>query len=154
VPKIEVRSRIPGGAGEAPPRVLVELASRTSVRELIRCAVEEQVRELRFDAADALSSAEADQNRRSARSREALDRQYLSDGEIRAQAASGTIRYRSSEATRPDPAEEVARAHRAFTAGVFVIFSGGRQATGLDDEVEVRIGEPVVFLRLVALVGG
>jgi hypothetical protein len=140
VPTIEVRSRIPGGVGEAPPRVLVELESiRTSVRELIRCAVEEQVRELRFDAA---------------RSREALDRQYLSDGEIRAQAASGTIRYRPGDATLPDPAEEVARAQQAFADGVFVIVAGGRQATGLDDEVEVRVGEPVVFLRLVPLVGG
>jgi hypothetical protein len=152
VPTIEVRSRIPGGAGEAPPRVLVELESvRTSVRDLIRCAVEEQVRKLR---ADALFSAEADRDRLSARSREALDRQYLSDAEIRAQAAGGTIRYRTREATLPDPAEEVARAQQAFADGVFVIFSGGRQATGLDDEIEVRVGEPVMFLRLVPLVGG
>jgi hypothetical protein len=140
-----------------------------SVRELIRCAVEEQVRELRFDTADALFSAEADRNRlsadalfsaeadpnsMSARGREALDRQYLSDAEIRAQAAGGTIRYRSRKATPLDPAEEVTRAHQAFADGVFVIFSGGRQATGLDDEIEVRVGEPVMFLRLVPLVGG
>jgi hypothetical protein len=140
VPTIEVRSRIPGGAGDAPPSVLVKLeSSRMSVRELIRCAVEEQVR---------------DRNRLSARGREALDRQYLSDAEIRAQAAGGTIRYRAPEATPLDPTKEVARAHQAFAEGVFVIFSGGRQATGLDDEIEVRVGEPVMFLRLVPLVGG
>ena len=66
----------------------------------------------------------------------------------------GTIRYRPRDATLPDPAEEVARAQQAFADGVFVIVAGGRQATGLDDEVEVRAGEPVVFLRLVPLVGG
>jgi hypothetical protein len=138
--EIEVRSRVPGGAGEAPPRVLVELeSSRTTVRELIRCAVEEQVRQLRFDAV---------------RGRESLDRQYLSDSEIRAQATTGAVRYRSRDTALPDPAEEVDRAHRAFAAGVFVVFAGGRQAIDLEEEVEVRIGEPVVFLRLVPLVGG
>jgi hypothetical protein len=138
--KIEVRSRIPGPAGDAPPSVLVGLASeQTTVRELIRRTVEEQIRELRADAA---------------RCRRALDRQYLSTEEIRAQAATGVVRYQPHDLTAPDPAREVDRAHRAFTNGVIAIFVGGRQVTELDEPIEVRLGEPVTFLRLVALVGG
>jgi len=136
---IEVRSRMPGRSGEDLPAVLVRLADdRTTVRELIRRAVEEQIRELSADAA---------------RCRRILDRQYLSDDDLPAQAATGAIRM-PRQAASPDVTEEVARAHRAFARGTFVIFAGGRQAVGLDDEVTLRLGEPVVFLRLVALVGG
>ena len=137
---IEVRSRTPGRSGEDLPAVLVRLADdRATVRELIRRAVEEQIRELRADAA---------------RCRRILDRPYLSDDDLRAQAATGAIRMPRQAAASLDVTEEVARAHRAFARGTFVVFAGGRQAVGLDDEVTLRLGEPVVFLRLVALVGG
>ena len=137
---IEVHSRIPGPAGDAPPSVLVDLESeRTTARELIRRAVEEQIRELRADPA---------------RCRRALDRQYHSTEEIRSRAATGAVRYDPRDLTSPDPEREVDRAHRAFTDGVIAIFVGGRQVTGLDEPIEVRLGEPVIFLRLVALVGG
>jgi hypothetical protein len=49
---------------------------------------------------------------------------------------------------------EVERALHAFEGRRFVVFNGGRQVDHLDDEVSVRLGEPVVFLRLTALVGG
>ncbi len=137
---IEVRSRVPGTSGDGLPAVLVRLADdRSTVRELIRRAVEEQVRELRADAAHC---------------RRVLDRQYLSDDDLRAQAATGAIRMPSQPPADPNVTTEVARAHRAFARGTFVIFVGGRQVVDLDEEVALRLGEPVVFLRLVALVGG
>ncbi|MER7079498.1 hypothetical protein SAMN02982929_03577 [Saccharopolyspora kobensis] len=135
--EIEVRCRRNGTLDDGLPTVLVRLSEeRTTARELIRHAVEEQVRELRTDAA---------------RCRRILDRQYLSDDEIRAQAATGAIRPPRQMA---DPDEEVARAQRAFARGTFALFVGGRQVVGLDEEITLRIGEPVVFLRLVALTGG
>jgi hypothetical protein len=122
------------------PTVLVNLlTSRMTVGELIRAAVAEQIRELGADAA---------------RCRQVLDRQYLTDGEIRQQAAAGAVRLPARPSELPDEAHEVARCHRAFSRGVFAVFVGGRQATRLDEEVVVRVGEPVVFLRLVPLAGG
>jgi hypothetical protein len=137
---IEVRSRMPVAAHDDVPTVLVRLADdRTTVRELIRRAVEEQIRELRADAA---------------RCRRILDRQYLSNDDLRAQATTGAIRMPQKTPADPDATEEVARAHQAFTRGTFVVFVGGRQVVDLDEEVALRLGEPVVFLRLVALAGG
>lgn len=140
--EIEVRSRIPGSSGEDVPAVLVRLAGgRTTVRELIRRAVEEQIRGSRADTA---------------RCRRILDRQYLSEDEIRAQAGTGAIRVPSQAPApaSPDVPAEVERAHRAFSRGTFVVFAGGRQVSDLDEEVTLKPDEPVLFLRLVALVGG
>ncbi|PPJ19917.1 hypothetical protein C5E45_06920 [Nocardia nova] len=137
---IEVRSRVPGMSGDDLPAVLVQLVDdRATVRELIRSAVEEQIRQLRADTAHC---------------RRILDRQYLSNDDLRAQATTGVIRMPQPAPAAPDVAEEVARAHRAFARGTFVIFAGGRQVADLDEEVTLRLGEPVLFLRLVALVGG
>ncbi|WP_433788433.1 hypothetical protein [Actinoplanes sp. CA-252034] len=136
---VEVRSRVTGTSDGLPP-VLVRLAGEsTTARELIRRAVEEQIR---------LTGADA------SRCRRALDRQFLSDDDLRAQAATGVIRMPSRPPSPPDAGAEVARAHRAFSRGTFVMFHGGRQVAELDEEITVRLGEPVVFLRLVALVGG
>jgi hypothetical protein len=117
---------------------------RVTVRELIRVTVEEQIRAYRARAADW---------------RRMLDRQYLSDVEIRKQASDGVIRMPTESAGTPDMTAEVARAHRAFERGTFVLFVGGRQVGapdqgGLDEEVVLRVDQPVVFLRLVALAGG
>lgn len=126
---VEVRSRIPGVSGDDIPTVLVRLAEeRATARELIHRAVEEQIRQLRADAS---------------RCRRSLDRQYA---DLR-----GPVGAPGSD---PDVAVEVSRAVRAFARGTFVIFAGGRQLTDLDVPVRVRLGEPVLFLRPVALVGG
>ncbi|GIE77066.1 hypothetical protein Aph02nite_30160 [Actinoplanes philippinensis] len=136
---VEVRSRVTGTSEGLPP-VLVRLAGeQTTARELIHRAVEEQIR---------LAGADT------SRCRRALDRQFLSDDDLRAQAATGVIRMPRAPSSPPDVEAEVARAHRAFRRGTFVLFNGGRQVTGLDEPITVRLGEPVVFLRLVALVGG
>jgi hypothetical protein len=136
---VEVRSRVTGGSDDLPP-VLVRLAEETTTaRELIRRTVEEQIR---------VTGAG------SARCRRALDRQFLSDEDLRAQAPTGVIRLPPRAELAPDPDEEAARACRAFHRGTFVIFNAGRQVGSLDEQITVRLGEPVVFLRLVALVGG
>lgn len=135
-----MRSKVPGVIGDGLPEVLVDLATGvTTVAELIRLAVEEQIRLLRGDAA---------------RCRRALDRQYLSVEDVREQAANGVVRMPTGVPAKPDVAVEVARAHQAFERNVFVVFVGGRQLRGLDEEIVLRLGEPVVFVRLTPLAGG
>lgn len=137
--RVRVRSKVPGASREAMPDVLIELAGeRITARQLISSAVEEQIRLLRMD---------------SGRCRDVLDRQYLSAQEIRAQAATGVVRM-PQPVLDVDVATEVTRAHRAFERGVFVVFVDGHQVDALDEELELRLGEPVTFLRLTALVGG
>jgi hypothetical protein len=132
---IEVRSRVPGRSGDDLPTVLVRLADEgTTVRELIRRTVEEQIRESRADAPRCW--------------------QYLSDDDLRAQAVTGAIKIPPQAPAGPDAGAEAARAYRAFTRGTFVVFVGGRQVADLDEPITLRLGEPVVFLRLVALAGG
>jgi hypothetical protein len=89
-----------------------------------------------------------------ARCRALLDRQYLSAAEVRAQAATGAVKPPPAVRAAPDAATEADRAYRAFERGVFAVLVGGRQVERLDEEVPLRVGEPVVFLRLTALVGG
>lgn len=133
-------SKVPGADGDGLPEVLVDLeADVTTAGELIRCAVEEQIRLLSGDAA---------------RCRRALDRQYLSMEDIRDQAATGVIRMPAGEPAGGDVVVEVARAQRAFERNVFVLFAGGRQVRRLDEEIVLRLGEPVVFFRLTPLAGG
>lgn len=138
--QVKVRAVVSGADRDGMPDVLVELASeRTTVGELIRRAVEEQIRSLGVDVP---------------RCRTVLRRQYLSAAEIRAQASTGMVRTPSPRLDPPDVTEEVARAYRAFERDVFVLFVGGRQVHRLAEEIVLRPGEPVVFLRLTALVGG
>src|SRR5262245_6876364 len=84
--KIEVQSRVVGIYPKATPAsIVLELLNETvTARELISRTVEEQIRDLitlrRFDTAQA---------------HQMLDRQYLTETEIRHQAESGAIRYPS-----------------------------------------------------------
>ena len=137
--QIEVRSRIPGDDGL--PAVLIELAEEmTTTRDLIRRAVIEQINVTKTDAA---------------RSRMMLDRQYMTPEDVRTRAAKGVIRIpTTAPSTPPDEDAEIERALRAFARGTFVIFCGGRQVETLDEEIPLRLGEPLLFLRLVPLVGG
>jgi hypothetical protein len=137
--QVEVRTRVPGTGGTGLPDVLVRVAAEhATVRELITRAVEEQVRLLRAEGVGGDA---------------ALDRQYRCAEEVRAQAATGAVQPppRSGE---PDAAAEAARAHRAFQQGMFVVLVGGRQLERLDEEIALRRGEQVVFLRLTPLAGG
>jgi hypothetical protein len=124
------------------PTVLVELSQeRITLRELIRLAVAEQVAELRASVG---------------RCRQMLDRQYMTDADVAAAARRGAVKMPSpaDAASEPDVEVEIERALRAFEGATFVVFNGGRQIEHLDEELTVRLGEPVVFLRLTALVGG
>ncbi|HEY1485324.1 MAG TPA: hypothetical protein VGF84_04415, partial [Micromonosporaceae bacterium] len=136
---IEVRSRVPGLDTFGVPNVLVDLPGPVAtLRSLIAAAVRAQVAALRVDMA---------------RARSALDRQYLSEADIRAQAATGAIRMPEIPAD-VDPAVEIERAYAAFAAGVFVVFVGGAQVTDLDADVPIGSGDRITFLRLTALQGG
>src|SRR5258708_5405053 len=80
---LEINSRIVGARPEAPAldRVLLELLEqRISVAELLRRTVEEQVRNLTVHRKLAAEDA-----------RRALDRQFLSPGEINTQAEQGAV---------------------------------------------------------------
>lgn len=119
---IEVRSQVFGRLQELPELVPVFLNLRKehlTVAELIRCSVEEQVRELvvkrRMDTQQA---------------RRALDRHYLTAAEIAAQAEHGAVRYPSNRATEVvqiDSKAEVHKALHAFEAGSYIILVNGQQ---------------------------
>ena len=55
---------------------------------------------------------------------------------------------------RIDPETQTDLALKAFTTNGFVILVGDRQATELDEEIELREDTEITFLKLVALVGG
>ncbi|WP_432973212.1 hypothetical protein [Dactylosporangium sp. CA-233914] len=139
---VEVRSRVPGRDRDEMPVARVEADAATTVAQLIDRAVAEQVRLLAEDRA---------------RGRRVLDRQYLTPEDVAAQAPTGVVRLPAPPAAgraAPDAAAEAERARRAFERGAFVVFAGGRRLERLDERVEVGAGEPILFLRLVPLVGG
>lgn len=138
--QVKVRETVPGPARHGVGDVLIELTTdRTTARELIRRAVEEQIRLLAADVA---------------RRRDTGHRPYLLPEDVRAQAAGGVVRPPTAPPALPNVTDAVTRAHRAFERNVFVVFVGGRQVDRLDEEIVLRPGEPVVFLRLTALAGG
>ncbi|WP_128379082.1 hypothetical protein [Streptomyces cavernae] len=55
---------------------------------------------------------------------------------------------------RIDPEAQTELALKAFARNGFLVLVGDRQVTDLDEEIEVRLGTEVTFLKLVALVGG
>ena len=55
---------------------------------------------------------------------------------------------------RIDPERQSERAIESFSRNGFLVMVDDRQVDELDDEIEVRPGTTVVFLKLVPLVGG
>ncbi|MGW3936873.1 hypothetical protein [Streptomyces phaeochromogenes] len=55
---------------------------------------------------------------------------------------------------RIDPEVQSELALRAFAGNGFLVLVGDRQFTDLDEEIELKLGTEVTFLKLVALVGG
>ncbi|MDA0563604.1 hypothetical protein LG943_04555 [Streptomonospora sp. S1-112] len=55
---------------------------------------------------------------------------------------------------RVDPEEQFAAAVAAFSRNGFLVLTGERQLTDLDEEIELTPGLEVTFLKLVPLVGG
>ncbi|OIJ87199.1 hypothetical protein [Streptomyces colonosanans] len=62
--------------------------------------------------------------------------------------------YRLREPRRIDWERQAEIAERAFLANGFFILAGDRQVEDLDDVVDITIDPDVVFIKLVALVGG
>jgi hypothetical protein len=149
---VQVASKVLGAPqGPAPmPTVTISIGgSKTTVREIIRLAVEGQLARLKADHAQA--SAEA---------RRALNRQYLSEDEVRRLEARGSVKMpseRSLARASPeglDEAEESQRACAAFERGVFLVLVNGRRFDRLDEAVALSFDAKVVFVRLTPLVGG
>jgi len=144
---IDVQMRLGGAAaaaGALGPLRLDLFEEQLTLAALIRRTVEEQVRELRMRRAqDWLAIAEA------------LDRHYLTEAEVAAQAANaGAVRLPRRQPGSLDAELEVRRALVAFERGVVAVFVDGRQREQLDEVITVRPGTRVVFLRLMPLAGG
>ena len=146
---IEIRSRVVGGSREVPdlePIHLDLLGECITVADLIRRTVEEQVHELTVR-----------RKLDSERARRVLDRHYLTPDEVIAQAEAGSVRYPSERKQQPpriDAKVEVRKALHAFQSGAYYVLVDGRQVERLDEEVELRPGSKVSFIRLMPLVGG
>ncbi|MFG3154324.1 hypothetical protein ACGF7W_20020 [Streptomyces sp. NPDC048219] len=62
--------------------------------------------------------------------------------------------YRLPGPRHVDAARQTEAAERAFTANGFFVLSGDRQLEDLDESVDLTAGATLVFVKLVALVGG
>ena len=62
--------------------------------------------------------------------------------------------FRVRPGRRIDPERQFERAIESFARNGFLVLVDGRQVDGLDEEIGVRPGTTVVFLKLVPLVGG
>ncbi|HKZ63867.1 MAG TPA: hypothetical protein VJ400_05440 [Thermoplasmata archaeon] len=118
---------------------------RMTGEDLIRRVVEEQVWDL-------LSRRKVDE----AEARRILERQYLTQEQVDAQAQQGAVRAprRTSRVPRIDVEAEVRKAVQAFADGTFLIVANGRQVSSLKEEVTFAESGKVTFLRLTPLVGG
>lgn len=146
--QVEVESEIVGGNPQLPRlgSVIVKLAATTlTAGDLIRRTVEEQVWSLL-----------SDRKLREQEARQVLDRQYLTDDEIRVQATSGAVRIagKGRRDRKIDVEVEVNRAVRAFQSGLFAILVDGQQLMSLEDQVTLQQASKVTFLRLTPLAGG
>lgn len=149
---VEVDSRV---LAEGKPKNLLpsvtfvlDLAS-LSVGELIRIAVNRQVRDL-------VKGQQADLEN----ARRLLNRQYLSEDDVRRMELSGRVAMPSKravdrrQAIAIDPEVEVQRAQAAFEAGTYMVLVNDKAAKKLDEVVSFPFDSKVTFLRLTPLTGG
>ncbi len=143
---VEIHSRVMGSEADLSAVLLEIFEEQITLAELIRRTVEEQVHTL-------LAARRAD----AAQGQRLLDRQYMTDAEIAAQAHRGAVRFPGAT-SRGVPtihvAREVARAQAAFREGKFVIFTGDRRLTDLDEPLSFTEQTTITFLRVMPLVGG
>ncbi|MFE2626983.1 hypothetical protein ACFYZU_16265 [Streptomyces sp. NPDC001651] len=119
-----------GGRGDGWELRIAE--ERLSVRELIRRRIFQEVAE-----------------------HHAAGAPRVFQGLVRPRDAERTLNgYDTRTVRRLDPEAQTEQALRAFAGNGFLLLVGDRQVTGLDDEVELRPGTEVTFLKLVPLVGG
>jgi hypothetical protein len=79
----------------------------------------------------------------------------LSPAEIQEGVEHGKVDLGERELNQPvDEAGAVVNALQAFEDGLYFVFVDGQQLTGLDQNVSLKPGSLVSFVRLVALAGG
>ncbi len=142
---IQVRSRTIGTTQTPLPPVAFDLLTETlTIRELIAHAVEEQIYELQIQQKLDTQSVQ-----------HILNRQYLINAEIQAQAKLGAVKMPEPiEIRKIDVSRQIRKATEAFEKGVYVIVIDGEQADSLDQTVMLNPTSKITFLRLTPLVGG
>jgi len=142
---IQVRSRTIGTTQTPLPPVAFDLLNETlTIRELIAHTVEEQIYELQIQQH---IDTQAVQN--------ILNRQYMTNAEIQAQAKMGAVKMPEPlDIPKIDVSRQIRKATEAFEKGVYVIVIDGEQAEALDQTVMLRPTSKITFLRLTPLVGG
>ena len=144
---LAVKSKVIGARPDVDtlPDVFLDVLEETlTVSELIARTVEEQVRDLTFTRRLDIEQA-----------RGILDRQYMTDADIRAQAARGAVKMPVSlEAGQIEVSEAVRKAKAAFEQGIVLIVVDGAQADSLDQVLHLHASSRANFVRLTPLVGG
>jgi hypothetical protein len=141
---VAVRSRVVGGSNpdDHLSQVALDLLNETlTIRELIAHTVEEQIRDLELQRK--LDNDHIQQ---------ILNRQYLTDAEVQAQAQDGVIKM--PKVDKRGVEYHIQTAQTAFQKGVYVIVIDGVQADALDSMVTLKPTSKITFLRLTPLVGG
>jgi len=127
-----------------PPVTLTPTASTLTVAELIRLTVAKQIAALSVQ--HCLEQAAM---------REVLDRQYLSERDIRRQAGEGAIVMPQAKASpKLDLDVEIERALKGFETRAFRVLHNGVMLQDLDDLIEVSPPSTIAFIRLMPLIGG
>lgn len=127
-----------------PPVTLIPTSLTLTVAELIRLTVTEQIAALSVQHwLEHLSV------------REVLDRQYLSEHDIRQQAGAGAIAMpQASAPAQLDVGVEVERALKGFETRAFRVLHNGVMLQRLDESIQLGPPSTLAFIRLVPLIGG
>ncbi|MCJ8206763.1 hypothetical protein [Pseudomonas sp. RGM2987] len=127
-----------------PPVTVAPTSSTLTVAELIRLTVAEQIAALSVQHWLEQVSV-----------REVLDRQYLSERDIRQQASEGAIVMpQASAAPELDVGVECERALKGFETRAFRVLHNGVMLQNLDDIIELSPPSTLAFIRLMPLIGG
>lgn len=79
---------------------------------------------------------------------------FLSQGELKEQAAAGKVGFgRIYSGKKADAARAVDNAIRCFEDGMVRVFCGERELEHLDEEIGLREGDEITFIRLTFLTG-
>ena len=144
---LAVKSKIIGARPETEtlPDIFLDVLEETlTVGELIARTVEEQVRDLTLTR-----RLDVEQTR------DIPDRQYMTDADIRTQAARGAVKMPvHTDSRQIDVDEAVRKAKIAFERGVVLIVVDGVQAESLDQALHLHATSRANFVRLTPLVGG
>jgi hypothetical protein len=89
------------------------------------------------------------------KARRILERQYLTDAEIKEQIKQGAVKHPSNKAPSKIKSRiEINNALTAFDQGVYVIVVDGQQVESLDDTITLTPHSKITFMKMTPLVGG